>query len=93
MSAPARAEMMEVMVGLMQALRELYHPPAFNLGANIGFEAGAGIAEHVHMHVLPRWNGDTNFMTTVGETRVVPEALELTNEKLRKALKGLLPQA
>ena len=64
-------------------LRAIYRPEGLNLGMNIGHSAGAGIAGHVHLHVLPRWTGDTNFITTVGETRVVPEELEVTWEKLR----------
>ena len=69
-------------------LRAVYRPDGLNLGMNIGNSAGAGIAGHVHMHVLPRWTGDTNFMTVVGETRVVPEALEATWEKLRAAFQA-----
>ena len=63
-------------------LREAYRPEGFNIGMNIGASAGAGIAGHIHMHVLPRWTGDANFMTTVGETRVLPEDLATTYEKL-----------
>jgi ATP adenylyltransferase len=68
-------------------LRALYRPDGLNIGMNIGRSAGAGIAEHLHMHLLPRWTGDTNFMTTVGETRVVPEDLGITWERLRGAFK------
>jgi ATP adenylyltransferase len=69
-------------------LRAAYRPDGLNLGINLGKSAGAGIAGHLHMHVLPRWTGDTNFMTVVGETRVVPESLEITWEKLRAAFAG-----
>lgn len=66
-------------------LREVYRAPAFNAGMNIGSAAGAGIAGHIHMHVLPRWPGDVNFMTSVGETRVLPEDLTETYRKLSAA--------
>jgi ATP adenylyltransferase len=66
-------------------LRAAYRPEGLNLGMNIGRSAGAGIAGHVHLHVLPRWRGDTSFITVVGETRVVPEDLEVTWEKLHSA--------
>jgi len=66
-------------------LREIYKPSGFNLGMNIGESAGAGVAEHIHMHVLPRWAGDTSFMTAVSETRVLPEELPVTYRKLRQA--------
>jgi ATP adenylyltransferase len=61
----------------------IYHPEGLNLGMNLGKCAGAGIAGHIHLHVLPRWTGDTNFMTVTGETRIVPEELETTWKKLR----------
>jgi len=66
-------------------LRALYRPDGLNLGFNIGRSAGAGIAEHIHMHALPRWTGDTSFMTAVGETRVLPEDLGTTWTKLWRA--------
>lgn len=69
-------------------LRALYRPDGLNIGMNIGRSAGAGIADHVHMHLLPRWTGDTNFMTTVGETRVMPEDLAITWERLRQAFQA-----
>ena len=85
----ASRETLEEMMLLVQQsqrhLQEIYRPPGFNLGMNLGESAGAGIAEHIHMHVLPRWPGDTNFMTTVAETRVLPEDLTVTWRKLRDA--------
>jgi ATP adenylyltransferase len=80
------AEMMRLMVRAETALRAAYQPDGLNLGMNLGESAGAGIAGHIHMHMLPRWTGDANFMTTVGETRVLPEDLEATYDRLRKAL-------
>lgn len=65
-----------------KALRKTYAPEGFNLGMNLGSCAGAGVAGHIHMHLLPRWAGDSNFMTVVGETRVLPEALDVTFQKL-----------
>ena len=76
-------EMMDLTKRSQSALREAYKPEAFNVGMNLGASAGAGIADHIHIHILPRWKGDTNFMTSVGETRVLPEALATTFEKLQ----------
>jgi len=79
-----RAEMMELTSHCMTVLRNIYHPEAFNMGANIGEAAGAGVKHHVHIHIVPRWGGDTNFMSTVGGTRVLPEALESTYQRVRR---------
>jgi len=80
-------EELHEMADLMQlselALLEAYEPHGINVGVNLGKPAGAGVLEHVHMHVVPRWNGDTNFMTVVGETRVLPEDLEQSVARLK----------
>jgi ATP adenylyltransferase len=86
LSAAAATEMMSLSQRLERALRAAYKPDGINLGMNIGAAAGAGVAGHIHMHVLPRWIADSNFMTVVGETRVVPEDLATTWEKLRTEL-------
>ncbi len=73
---------------LETVLRNVYSPDGINLGVNLGQAAGAGVANHVHMHELPRWVGDTNFMTVTAETRVLPETLDITWERLRKSWLG-----
>jgi ATP adenylyltransferase len=83
---PAAHEMMGLSQQMERVLRQVYSPDGINLGMNIGRAAGAGVAGHVHMHVLPRWVGDTNFMTVTGETRVLPETLEVTYKRIRAAL-------
>jgi ATP adenylyltransferase len=84
--AETLAEMMLLAQRAEGALAAAYKPDGFNLGMNLGRAAGAGVIGHVHLHVLPRWIGDANFMSVVGETRVEPEDLRTTYEKLRKAL-------
>ncbi len=81
----ALSEMTELTQRLEAVLFAEYHPDGVNLGMNIGKAAGAGVAGHVHMHVLPRWIADANFMTTVGETRVLPESLAETYSRLKRA--------
>ena len=71
---------------IIDALKATMGPQGFNVGVNQGIPAGAGIADHVHLHVVPRWGGDTNFMTTVGDTKVLPEALDTTYSKLKPLL-------
>jgi ATP adenylyltransferase len=75
-------EMMDLAKRCQTALREVYRPHGFNIGMNLGRAAGAGVADHFHMHIMPRWDGDTNFMSTVGETRVLSEDLLTTYRKL-----------
>jgi ATP adenylyltransferase len=79
-------EMMQLTARAEKALRQVYAPDGLNIGMNLGESAGAGIAGHIHMHVLPRWTGDGSFMTTVAETRVLPETLETTYERVKAAL-------
>ena len=81
----ARGEVMELATRSLAVLRRAYGAEAFNLGVNIGTVAGAGVADHVHLHVVPRWAGDTNFMATVAEARVIPEALTITYRRLSEA--------
>jgi len=76
------SEMMRLTQRAEINLRAVYHPAGLNIGLNIGASAGAGVAGHIHMHVVPRWTGDANFMSTIGETRVMPEDLSTTYEKL-----------
>ena len=79
------AEIMALSTRAMKALREEYHPQGFNLGMNIGEVAGAGVLDHVHLHIVPRWGGDTNFMSTLANTRVLPEILHDTYDRVIKA--------
>lgn len=77
------AELMALARRLEQVFREVYRPDGLNLGMNLGRAAGAGIADHIHLHVVPRWSGDTSFMTTVSDTRVIPEDPEQACRRLR----------
>lgn len=87
-SPDALREMMELTRQAEAHLRAVYRPEGLNIGMNLGKCAGAGVADHIHMHVLPRWIGDSNFMTTAGETRVLPEDLRTTYEKIAAAFRG-----
>jgi ATP adenylyltransferase len=86
-----QAALMQLSAQAVSVLRLVYGAESFNLGVNIGAAAGAGVAEHIHVHIVPRWPGDTSFMATTGETRVIPEALERTYDRLRAGWLRLLP--
>ena len=88
LEAETLTEIMELTRDLEAALRSAYQPQGLNMGMNLGRAAGAGIEDHLHLHVLPRWNGDANFMTTVGDARVLPEDLGTTYEKLAAFFRG-----
>lgn len=83
LSSPAAQEMIALSQRLEGILRDVYKPDGLNLGMNLGKAAGAGVAGHIHMHVLPRWVADANFLSVIGETRVVPETLEETYRKIK----------
>jgi ATP adenylyltransferase len=85
-STEQMSEMMQLAQRLSGGLQKLYAPEGFNIGMNLGHAAGAGIREHFHLHVVPRWVGDTNFITVVGETRVLPEELSRTYERLKSVI-------
>lgn len=86
-------DLMQTVNKCLAVLRKAYNTPAFNLGANLGPTAGAGIAEHYHFHIVPRWPGDANFMTVVGDTRVIPDTLENTYTELRQTWDVLFPKS
>jgi len=83
MPPEALADLMLMANKGLAALRAVYQPQAFNVGANIGASAGAGIPDHVHLHIVPRWNADTNYITVIGGARVIPDLLADTYEHLR----------
>jgi ATP adenylyltransferase len=89
LDAGERDELPGLLARCESALQAAYHPDGINVGANLGRSAGAGIAGHLHVHLVPRWHGDTNFMSSVAETRVVSEDLGDTHRKLKKALEAL----
>ena len=85
LDSATRAEMMELASRCTTILKNIYSPQGFNVGVNIGEAAGAGVLGHVHIHIVPRWTGDTNFMSAIGETRVLPESLEDTYTRVQAA--------
>ena len=86
---PATNELIALVRRSLQAIGSSYGPDGYNLGANLGSVAGAGVADHFHMHVVPRWEGDTNFMPVVGDVRVLPESLEDSYRSLKDAFAAL----
>jgi ATP adenylyltransferase len=89
LTAETAQEMMALSQRSIRAQEHVYSPDGFNMGLNVGTAAGAGVAGHLHMHVLPRWLGDTNFMTVTSDTRVLPEMLDYTWHRLREAFAGI----
>ncbi len=87
-SPAQRLEMMQLAARTESVLRRIYRMDGLNLGMNVGTSAGAGVVGHLHLHVVPRWQGDTNFMTVVGETRVTPETLEDSYRRIREGFSG-----
>ena len=86
LDADTMLEMMQTVEFVVTAMKKIMRPDGFNVGMNLGRSAGAGIAEHFHLHVVPRWNGDTNFMPVIGGTKVISESLEDSYEKIKNAL-------
>jgi ATP adenylyltransferase len=91
LSTEALTDVMLTANKALAVLRQVYNPPAFNLGANLGQTAGAGIAEHYHLHIVPRWPGDSGFMTTISNTRVIPDTLDNIYRDLKAAWVNLYP--
>ena len=93
LEVPARNDLMALTVQAMQVLRRAYDPEGFNVGINIGGAAGAGVAGHLHQHVVPRWHGDTNYMATLAETRIIPEWIDETYARLRAIWSEIFPNS
>jgi ATP adenylyltransferase len=93
LSPGERQELMDWPIRLLEAFRATLRPEGFNIGMNVGRAAGAGIADHLHLHIVPRWVGDTNFMPIIGATKVLPELLPETRDRLRSALAGERPSS
>ncbi len=91
LTQPELNEMMILVQKCVELLRNIYSPDGFNIGMNLGKSAGAGFDEHIHTHIVPRWQGDTNFMPVIGETKVHPEHIRATYEKLRPLFQNLSP--
>jgi len=91
MDVAALTDLMVMTNRTMRVLREYGNPPAFNIGGNIGAAAGAGIAAHFHFHIVPRWAGDVNFMTSIGATRIIPDTLEHTYSQIKSIWERLYP--
>ena len=91
MSSSAHLEMMSLTAYFVDLLTELMHPDGFNAGLNLGGVAGAGIDSHLHMHIVPRWGGDSNFMTVIGQTRVLPETISDTYQRIVAVLQKKPP--
>ena len=83
-------EVMETVTIAIEAIKKTMRPDGFNIGMNLGRSAGAGVAEHLHIHIVPRWNGDTNYMPVIGGTKVISESLEDTYKKLKNAIDNCL---
>lgn len=92
LGAGERADLLELVALAERALAVEYRPHGVNYGANVGRVAGAGFPGHLHLHLVPRWDGDTNFMPVLGATKVLPESLTRTWTRLRRAIKGLAPR-
>ncbi len=90
LSAEEKLELMDLLIASQQALTEIMSPHGFNIGMNLGLVAGAGVKDHLHFHIVPRWNGDTNFMPVLSDTKVISEGLEQTYRKLKPVLERIV---